>query len=94
MYKPETQWIGGIYPGANHVYRHIDIEKRIRERKPRPVQIRVSPSLDLILTTIRTSGPISLAQLVVLTEKSDKTVYAKIVGLEKKWLITKELRKN
>ena len=96
MYKPETKWIGGQYPGVlpSPLHYYADVEKRIRKRKPRPLQIKPSPTLDLILTAIRTHGPVSLIKLVEVTGRSDKTVYARITILEKKWLITKELRKN
>ena len=95
-YTPETQWVGGTYPGVMppHLHHYVDVEKRIRERKPRTTQFQPSPTIDLILAMIRERGPISLIQLVEVTGRSDKTVYARIVGLEKKWLVTKELRKN
>ena len=95
-YTPETQWVGGVYPGAlpSHLHHHVDVEKRIRERKPRTTQFQPSPTVDLILSLIRASAPVSLVQLVALTGRSDKTVYARIAALEKKFLITKELRKN
>ena len=95
-YTPETQWVGGTYPGVMppHLHHYVDVEKRIRERKPRTTQFQPSPTIDLILAMIRERGPISLIQLVKVTGRSDKTVYARIAKLEKKLLITKELRKN
>jgi len=96
MYKPETKWVGGKYPGAlpPHLHHYVDVEERIKKRKARPPQFQPSPTVDLILALIRKNGPVSLIQLVGLTGRSDKTVYARIAKLEKKLLITKELRKN
>jgi DNA-binding MarR family transcriptional regulator len=95
-YTPQTQWIGGSYPGVMppHLHHYVDVEKRIRERKPRRTQFQPTPTIDLILTAIKTKGPISLIQLVEVTGRSGTTVYARVAALEKKWLITKELRKN
>lgn len=95
-YTPETKWIGGAYPGAMppNLHHYFDVEKRIRERKPRRTQFQPSPSVDLILSIVRTSGPISLAQLIAMTGKGEPTIYAKLGRLMKKALITQELRKN
>jgi hypothetical protein len=95
-YKPETHWIGGTYPGVatTCVPQYVDIEKRIRERKAKTTQIQLGPTVDLVLAAIRANGPISLIQLTVLTGRSDKTIYARIAGLLRSALITKELCKN
>lgn len=96
-YVPQTQWIGGKYPGAlpSHLHHHDDVEKRIRERSLKPVPgVPLTPIVDLILSAVRANAPVTLKQLAAHVERSTKTVYARLTILELAGKITKELCKN
>ena len=95
-YTPQTQWVGGVYPGVlpTHLH-HVKAEPVVQGRALRPLgRLQASPARNALLAAIKLHGPVSLAQLAEVLGKNTKTMYARILILENMRLVVKESRKN
>jgi len=91
-YTPETQWIGGKYPGVKVLPlpkppRAVD-EKRVK------TYFQPRPSKNAILAVVRSRGPISIANIALSLGKRKNLVNMHLLDMQREGLVVKEYRKN
>ena len=89
-YTPETQWIGGKYPGVRTP--PTPVIKVAKKRVQTYFQPR--PSKNAILAVVRSRGPISISNIASSLGKRKNLVNMHLLDMQREGLVVKEYRKN
>ena len=88
MYQPETQWIGGKYPGVRTPLPIKVVKKRVQ------TYFQPRPSKNAILSVVRSQGPISISNIALFLSKRKNLVNMQLLDMQREGLVVKEYRKN
>ena len=91
-YIPETQWIGGKYPGVKVL--PLPKPPRVVDEKRVKTYFQPRPSKNAILAVVRSQGPISITHIALALGKNKNLVNMHLLDMQREGLVVKEYRKN